>query len=71
MLGCGLQVEEISNVILRAMDLKDTTIYVLNGKGGKERVVYMSDAAYLAFASYLRVRLTSEEKKLLLFEKGP
>ena len=42
MLRCGLRVEEVSNLTLAALDLKRRRIYVLNGKGSKDRVVYIS-----------------------------
>ena len=70
MLRCGLRVEEVSNRTLKAIDLKRRRIYVLNGKGGKDRVVYISDDAYHAFLCYLKVRPPSRSKKLFLVEKG-
>lgn len=70
MLRCGLRVEEVSNLTLKAIDLKRRRIYVLNGKGGKDRVVYISDDAYHAFLCYLKVRPPSRSKKLFLVEKG-
>jgi site-specific recombinase XerD len=70
MLRCGLRVEEVSNLTLKAIDLKRRRIYVYNGKGGKDRVVYISNDAYLALVSYLRVRPSSRAEKLFLVEKG-
>jgi site-specific recombinase XerD len=70
MLRCGLRVEEVSNLTLKAIDLKRRRIYVLNGKGGKDRVVYISDDTYHAFLCYLKVRPPSRSKKLFLVEKG-
>jgi site-specific recombinase XerD len=70
MLRCGLRVEEVSNLTFKAIDLKRRRIYVYNGKGGKDRVVYISNDAYLALISYLRVRPPSRAKKLFVVEKG-
>lgn len=70
MLRCGLRVEEVSNLTLAAMDLKRRRIYVYNGKGSKDRVVYVSNDAYDALMRYLRVRPRSRAKKLFLVEKG-
>ena len=70
MLRCGLRVEEIANLGLAAMDLKRRRIYVLNGKGSKDRIVYVSNDAYDALVRYLRLRPRSRAKKVFLVEKG-
>lgn len=71
MLRCGLRVEEVANLHLRDLDLKRNRIFVRNGKGGKDRVVYMSRDAHEAVIEYLRVRRPSKAKKIFLVEKGP
>lgn len=70
MLRCGLRVEEVANLTLAALDLKRRKIYVHNGKGGKDRVVYISNDAFHALVAYLRVRPPNKEKRLFLVEKG-
>ena len=70
MLRCGLRVEEVANLSLAAMDLKRRRIYVLNGKGAKDRVVYVSNDAYDALVRYLRLRPRSRAKRVFLVEKG-
>jgi site-specific recombinase XerD len=70
MLRCGLRVEEVANLSLAAMDLKRRRIYVLNGKGSKDRVVYISSDAYDALVGYLRLRPRSRAKRVFLVEKG-
>ena len=70
MLRCGLRVEEVANLSLAAMDLKRRKIYVLNGKGSKDRVVYVSNDAYDALVQYLRLRPRSRAKRVFLVEKG-
>jgi site-specific recombinase XerD len=70
MLRCGLRVEEVANLTVGALDLKGRKIFVHHGKGGKDRVVYMSNDLYHALIQYLRVRSSDRTKKLFLVEKG-
>ena len=71
MLRCGLRVEEVANLTLAALDLPRCQLFVYNGKGAKDRVVYISQDTYHALADYLKVRPTGRAKKLFLVEKGP
>ncbi len=71
MLRCGLRVEEVSDLTLGDLDLKRRKILVACGKGGKGRVVYISNDAYNDLSQYLRVRGSHREKSLFLVEKGP
>jgi len=70
MLRCGLRVEEVSNLSLGDIDLKRSRIMVQQGKGGKGRVVYISDDAHDALAVYLKIRSHYRVKKVFLVEKG-
>ena len=70
MLRCGLRVEEVSNLSLGHMDLKKRRIIVQQGKGGKGRVVYISDDAHEALVAYLKIRSHYRVKKVFLVEKG-
>jgi site-specific recombinase XerD len=70
MLRCGLRVEEVADLTLGALDLKRRKIIVVLGKGGKGRVVYISNDAFDALVQYLRVRPSSRAKGLFLVEKG-
>jgi len=70
MLRCGLRVDEVANLYISDLDLKRSRIFVRNGKGRKERVVYVSQDAYAAIINYLKVRPFSKAKKLFLVEKG-
>ncbi len=70
MLRCGLRVEEVADLTLGAIDLKRRRIMVLEGKGSKDRVVYISDDAADAMVAYLKVRRHSRMKKVFLVEKG-
>jgi site-specific recombinase XerD len=70
MLRCGLRVEEVSNLTLGDIDLKKRRIIVQQGKGGKGRVVYISDDAHDALVVYLKIRSHYRIKKVFLVEKG-
>ena len=70
MLRCGLRVEEVANLTLAAVDLRRRQLLVYQGKGGKDRLVYLSNDAYQALVHYLRVRPFSRNKKLFLVDKG-
>ena len=69
MLRCGLRVEEIANLSTDAIDLRRRRLLVFNGKGGKDRVVYLSEDAQSALEAYLRQR-PSKTKGLFLVQKG-
>lgn len=70
MLRCGLRVEEVANLSLGDIDLKQRRIMVLDGKGGKDRVVYISDDATQGLLAYLKLRSHRRVKKVFLVEKG-
>jgi len=70
MLRCGLRVEEVSDLALTDIDLKRRKIHVRNGKGNKDRVVYISQDTHIALLEYLRRRPQSRAKKIFLVEKG-
>ena len=71
MLRCGMRVEEVAHLNLNAIDGLQKRLFVYNGKGGKDRVVYLSNDASEALAEYLRIRRpATREKKVFLVEKG-
>jgi site-specific recombinase XerD len=70
MLRCGLRVEEVANLTLAALDLRRGQAFVYEGKGAKDRVVYLSKDAYQALVEYLKVRPYSRAKKVFLVDKG-
>jgi site-specific recombinase XerD len=70
MLRCGLRVEEVSHLTLGSIDLKRSRIMVHQGKGGKDRVVYISDDALDALYAYLKFRSHYRTKNVFLVEKG-
>lgn len=70
MLRCGLRVEEVAHLTVDAVEYPRRQILVSNGKGGKDRVVYMSEDARSALLAYLEKR-SSKAKGLFLVQKGP
>ena len=70
MLRCGLRVEEVARLKLAALDLRRRQVFVLQGKGAKDRVVYLSNDAYEALVQYLRMRPASRVKEVFLVNKG-
>ena len=70
MLRCGLRVEEVAELTVDAVDYGRRQIFVSHGKGGKDRVVYMSEDARSALWAYLAKR-SSKAKGLFLVQKGP
>ena len=70
MLRCGLRVEEVAHLSLGDIDLKQRRILVVDGKGGKDRVVYISDDAANGLMAYLKQRSHRRTKKVFLVEKG-
>jgi site-specific recombinase XerD len=70
MLRCGLRVEEVAHLTVDAVEYPRRQIYVRNGKGGKDRIVYLSEDARLALLAYQQ-RRSSKVKELFLVQKGP
>ena len=70
MLRTGLRVGELANLTLRAIDVRRRRILVLNGKGAKDRVVYISDDALWTLGEYIKVRPCSKSQKLFLVDRG-
>ena len=71
MLRCGLRVEEVARLTADAIEYRSRQLYVFNGKGSKDRVVYLSEDALIALSSYAEKRKWSKEKKVFLVQKGP
>ncbi len=71
MLRCGLRVEEVAHLSLSNIDLKRRMLLIQDGKGAKDRIVYLSNDALHALLEYLRVRPANKVRKVFLVEKGP
>jgi site-specific recombinase XerD len=70
MLRCGLRVQEVAELTVDAVEYGRRQILVSNGKGAKDRVVYVSEDARSALLAYLAKR-SSKAKGLFLVQKGP
>jgi len=70
MLRCGLRVEEVAKLTMAALDLPRSQLFVYEGKGVKDRVVYLSNDAYKILIQYLKARSSSRAKGVFLIEKG-
>jgi site-specific recombinase XerD len=71
MLRCGLRVQEVAQLTVDAIEYRSRQLYVLNGKGSKDRVVYLSEDAQTALAEYIKKRRWSKQKRVFLVQKGP
>jgi site-specific recombinase XerD len=71
MLRCGLRVQEVAQLTIDAIEYRSRQLYVLNGKGSKDRVVYLSEDAQTALAEYMKKRRWSKQKRVFLVQKGP
>ena len=71
MLRCGLRVEEVARLTADAIEYRSRQLYVFNGKGSKDRVVYLSEDAQTAVEQYMKKRRWSKEKRVFLVQKGP
>ena len=70
MLRCGLRVEEVSRLTVDVVESPRRRLLIARGKGGKDRMVYLSDDARSALEAYLAIR-TSKATRLFLVQKGP
>lgn len=70
MLRCGLRVEEVAKLTLRAVDLPRAQLLIHEGKGNKDRIVYLSRDALEVLSIYLKKRPTSRTRRVFLVEKG-
>jgi site-specific recombinase XerD len=69
MLRCGLRVQEVADLTVDAIDPQRKQIFVSKGKGGKDRIVYVSEDARSALLAYLSKR-SRKGKSLFLVQKG-
>jgi len=61
----------VAHLSLGNIDLTRRTLLIQDGKGAKDRIVYISNDALAALLEYLRVRPANKVKKVFLVEKGP
>ena len=70
MLRCGLRVEEVAKLMLHGVDLSRSQLIVYEGKGMKDRIVYLSRDAHTALSAYLNKRPGTRAQRVFLVEKG-
>jgi len=70
MLRCGLRIEETANLAHGDVYLRRRLIHIKNGKGNKDRVVFISNDALIDLIAYLEERSSSSEEKFFLVGKG-
>ncbi len=70
MLRCGLRVAEVAALSIDAIEQKRKRLLVQNGKGRKDRMVYLSNDALSALNDYLKIRPASAARLVFLVEKG-
>jgi len=70
MLRSGLRVSEVAHLTLEAIDWRRKRLYIFNGKGRKDRVVFISNDSLRALAAYVRSRMACRVKKIFLVERG-
>lgn len=63
----GLRLGDVEELRLSDLDLPSRMLIVRNGKGLKDRVVYLSNAAANALEDYLSVREVSEDDHVFLY----
>ncbi len=71
MLRCGLRVEEVAHLTFKVIDVNRRRILIEDGKGGKDRIVYLSNDALEALGAYINVRPSALAGEIFLVEKGP
>ena len=67
-LNSGLRRSEICN--LKVIDIHDTYLSVINGKGGKDRDVYLDDYTREEISKYLQVRNRQQSPYVFTTKKG-
>lgn len=59
LLSSGVRCEELTNLDIGDVDMRNRTLLVRNGKGGKDRIVYISEVAAEHLERYLSTRKDS------------
>jgi integrase len=67
----GLRVGEVEELCLQDLDLRGRAVAVRQGKGSKDRLVYLTDTAVAAVREYLGVRGQGATDHVLLYRNRP
>jgi site-specific recombinase XerD len=68
---CALRKGEVEELRLEDLDLKGRKLSVRNGKGMRDRTVYLTDTAVNALAAYLAVRGIGPSDHVFLYRNQP
>jgi integrase/recombinase XerD len=68
MVNTGIRVSELINIKLS--DYKEDKLEIINGKGGKDRVVYLNSKTKESIDDYLKVRKESKYDNLFISDQG-
>jgi integrase len=66
MLRCGLRVEEVANLTRSAVHIERRLIHVKHGKGGNDRIVFLSNDAQKDLADHMAKRPPGRTDKIFL-----
>lgn len=67
----GLRLGELEELCLEDVDLPRKTLIIRNGKGDRDRVVYLSDAMVAALQNYLALRGAAPSRQVFLYREAP
>ena len=70
MLDCGLRVGEVRHLSLDDLHYDDLPHLIVHGKGGKQRITYLSPPAQEALQDWLASRPVSNERAVFISEHG-
>jgi site-specific recombinase XerD len=70
MLDCGLRVGEVHNLSLKDLHFENQSHILVNGKGGKQRIVYLSPPSQDALQGWLASRPVSNDRAVFISEHG-
>jgi site-specific recombinase XerD len=71
MLHCGLRSGEVRNLQLTDFDLANRQVRIASGKGGAERIVFLSQVVVEALEDYLIVRGPAASDKVFVYRHHP
>lgn len=70
MLNCGMRVGEVQHLSLDDLHFEDPPHLIVHGKGGKQRVAYLSHPAQEALQDWLKNRPVSNDRAVFISEHG-
>jgi site-specific recombinase XerD len=68
--GTGMRVSELSNLNIEQIDLKNKTIHVIGGKGGKDRIIPLPNGIIKFLEDYVITRGSTQDSAFILNRSG-